>query len=341
MNRLTPDRRSASRPSVAARLIALLISIALIMMGMEFYARLIADDGMDFNLEMWKYANELKRVSDDPRIGHEHRPNSTAYLMGADVSISSLGLRSPEFDRVKSSDTLRILMLGDSILFGWGVASDNTISRQLEDQLRVRFPGRRIEVINAGVGNYNTDMAVSYFLAKGKDLAPDIVVLNYFINDTEPTPRYSANVLTKNSYALIYFGGLFDQMSRAVLGKADWETYYRTLYDPTLNAAGMSLAADAIARLADAARRQNMTTILVNYPELRVLKPYPFDEASHWVKDQAARNGLPYLDLLDSVRDFDPRKLWVTVPDPHPNAQADRLFAERLAAFLSDEIAKH
>ena len=46
---------------------------------------------------MWKYARELKRVSEDPNIGHEHKPNSRAYLMGAEVRINEYGFRDDSF----------------------------------------------------------------------------------------------------------------------------------------------------------------------------------------------------------------------------------------------------
>ena len=40
---------------------------------------------MHFDLEMWKYARELKQIAGDPALGHEHRPHTRARLMGVDV----------------------------------------------------------------------------------------------------------------------------------------------------------------------------------------------------------------------------------------------------------------
>ncbi len=45
---------------------------------------------------------------------------------------------------------------------------------------------------------------------------------------------------------------------------------------------------------------------------------------------------LEYLDLLPSVQGQDPASLWVTIPDPHPNSYANKLFAD----YLVDPIAK-
>ena len=47
--------------------------------------------------------------------------------------------------------------------------------------------------------------------------------------------------------------------------------------------------------------------------------------------------GVPYLDLLDSVRGETPNRLWVTPPDPHPNGYAHRLFAKAIQKWLERE----
>ena len=56
-------------------------------------------------------------------------------------------------------------MLGDSLAFGWGVPVEKTSSKQLEQMLI--NAGHDVEVINTGVGNYNTEMEVAYFLERG------------------------------------------------------------------------------------------------------------------------------------------------------------------------------
>ena len=101
-------------------------------LGLELYVRTVADDGMQFDLEMWRYALTLKQISADPRIGHEHRPLSAARLMGVDVRINSRKLRDREIPYDRTPDTPRIMMLGDSFTEGWGVAFDDTFSKRIE-----------------------------------------------------------------------------------------------------------------------------------------------------------------------------------------------------------------
>jgi prepilin-type processing-associated H-X9-DG protein len=111
----------------------------------------------------------------------------------------------------------------------------------------------------------------------------------------------------------------------------DWSAYYRGLYaDGT---SGWTAAAAGIDDLAQFCRENGIKLLIVNYPELRDLKAYRFDDVSRLLGEIAARNRVPYLDLIDSVRGVPEEKLWVTRPDPHPNGYANQLFAD--AIFVS------
>jgi lysophospholipase L1-like esterase len=103
------------------------------------------------------------------------------------VRINSDGLRDVEH-AVAHGDRYRIIFLGDSFTFGWGVREADTFKSQLETALNQRYP---TEIINFGIGNYNSEQEVNLFLEKGLKYHPDKVVVFYFINDAEP-PRAKA-----------------------------------------------------------------------------------------------------------------------------------------------------
>lgn len=158
---------------------------------MELYVEVFVDDGMQYEIEMWRYAAEIKQISRNPRIGHEHHPEASARLMRVDVAINSDGLRDRELSPDRTPGEFRIMMLGDSLTFGYGILVEKTYSKRLEAKLR--NAGHAVEVINSGMGNYNTSMEVEYFIACGAKYHPDIVLLNYFINDAELMPKYETN----------------------------------------------------------------------------------------------------------------------------------------------------
>lgn len=66
---------------------------------------------------------------------------------------SSMGLRERELP-AKEAGEFRILMLGDSFVYGYGLKEQDTISRVLELHLSSEHPDRRISVINGGIWGY-------------------------------------------------------------------------------------------------------------------------------------------------------------------------------------------
>jgi len=313
--------------SAALTLVSLLFTIGVF----EVACRTIVDTGMHYHLEMWKYAVSLKEVAPDPAIGHQHRPNTHARLMGVDVTINSLGLRDSE-DMGDLGDGTRLLMLGDSITFGWGVPQNETVAERLEASLTAQSE-KPVSVINSGVGNYNTAMQVAWFEQYGLALNPDVVVLNVFVNDAEPTPRQDAVPWwDKFFYSRVILFGALDTVMRTTLGGPDWKTYYRNLY--ASDAEGWRQLQQSVARLAELCHERNIPLVIVDYPELRELSPYPFADVSEKIAQVAAHHDVPYYALLPAVETQNGRDLWVTEPDPHPNSYAAGLFADYLTPRL-------
>jgi lysophospholipase L1-like esterase len=337
MNDPAPAKPSLPRRLAVAATVWIFVLLFFYAAG-EIAVRVVYAGGRDFTLEMWKYARKLKQVSPDPLLAHVHRPGSRARLMGVDVSINSRGLRDREFPYEKPAGTLRVLMLGDSETFGWGVPQDGTTPKVAEKRLNEEPPGgMRIEVLNAGVGNYNTQMEVRYFLTEGYQYRPDLVTLNYVFNDAEETPRYQGNWWNEHSQLWVWLGGRLDVILRKVGERRDWSAYYSGLYRE--DAAGWRNARTWLARLADHCRRQNIPLFFVNHPELRILDPYPFLWLNERLRGIAGDLGMEFIELYDAVKGEPPASLWVTVPDPHPNKRACAIFGRAIAERIRPLLA--
>jgi lysophospholipase L1-like esterase len=317
---------------ILSNLLATLISLVITAVGLELLTRLIADDGMQFDLEMWKYAREIKQLAADPLIGHEHAPNRQARLMGVDFRTNSQGLRDREFSFERVHGKLRIVVLGDSLTVGWGVPLEETFAKRIE-QMYVDA-GVDAEVINLGVGNYNTAQEVQAFLTKGYRYQPDVVVLNYFVNDAEPTASVSApSVLMRGCYACVFVAGRGDALMRQFFGRLDWTQYYLSLYgDGT--ARGWLDAKAAIGRLAEFSKASGIRLVIVSLPELHDVANYRFGRVTDLVRKSAEENGAAFVDVLPALAEQPSAKLWVTPPDPHPNAYANALIATALFEAL-------
>lgn len=312
------------------------IITVLFLVVLEFGLRAAFFRSLDFDIEMWKYARQLKQVASSGEVAHEHVPGGSAFLMGAEVSINSKKLRDREFAYEKASGVTRILMLGDSLTFGWGVTQDATTAKLLEVRLNDGSGPRKVEVINSGVGNYNTAQEVAYFLTEGFKYQPDIVVLNYFINDAEETPRPGGFGPLRWSYAYTFVTARLDTFRRQFLGAQDWRSYYADLYGD--DAPGWRQAARRIGDLLRYCRSHNIAVVVTHYPELHALEPYPFQMATNKLRAVVESHGGEMLDLLPYVKDLEPSTLWVTPSDAHPNRAANERFAEGIRIFLKDRF---
>jgi lysophospholipase L1-like esterase len=315
-------------------------AVALIVFGLlggmilEVFCRTVVDDGGRFEFEMWRYAKELKVASADPELPFVHRPHGRARIMGAAVAINAAGLRDDREIAPRDPSTRRIMMLGDSVTFGFGVAQQETTASQLEALLNASANGSRFDVLNAGVGNYNTAMEVAAYLKTGRALEPDIVLLNFFVNDAEPTPVPRGNILTRRSLAAVYFNNRVDSVARWSNGAPGWQDYYAGLFAETQP--GWQKAQAAIAALKQACDRDGRALAIINYPDLHQTKPYPLGAITDSVRRVAERHALPFLDLTPDVTEqHDASLLWVNGGDPHPNGATNARYARRIADWLT------
>ena len=99
------------------------------------------------------------------------RPGETPYW-----SSNSWGFRSPEFTVKKPSGVIRIVALGSSTTEGSG-ADNETYPYYLQRDLDRMFPGRKIEVINAGHHGQDIDDELAMLTRYVLPLHPDVVIL--------------------------------------------------------------------------------------------------------------------------------------------------------------------
>ncbi|MEZ6017170.1 MAG: SGNH/GDSL hydrolase family protein [Planctomycetota bacterium] len=122
----------------------------------------------------------------EPERGWAMRPGLRAEIIGPhppyDVALDSRGYRQPERSSERANGAARVLALGDSLLFGWGVQADercmDLVGAALERQL-----GRPVEVWNLATPGYSTDQELWTYEMHGRALRPDVVVLCVAMND--------------------------------------------------------------------------------------------------------------------------------------------------------------
>ena len=317
------------------KMVLALFSLILMALVFEATFRVAFYHSKDFSMEMWKYAVQLKRPVANPDLSFVHVASRQAFLMGVDVRINSQGLRDDEFCLTKPADVYRILMLGDSTTFGWGVPLKDTAAKILQRKLNTEDPLEKFEVINAGVGNYDTVQEVTYYETQGRALHPNLVVLVFFINDPEPVPVEKKGFLIDRSYLVAFVANRLDGVLRRLGLRPHWKDYYASLYAD--DKPGYQACKAALKKIASVSRTEGSTLLVALLPELHSIngKSYPFRAEHQKIIDVLAAEHVPVIDLIDGLKDHGPEStLWVTPLDDHPNAKANELIAIELQEWI-------
>ncbi len=312
-------------PKLARKVGLLVLGHLLALIAGELLLRASYPVYRNYNTEMWRYATTVKRKTpENPRLGHEHHPNVEEELYGTVIRTNSLGLREDrELELPKPADVKRLLVLGDSITLAWGVDVEEGFCARLDRALE------GWEVINSGVGNYNSGAEAETY-EKLQIVEPDAVMLAFYINDIEK-PEYCAGALCALSHHLYLYPFLKDRFGR---GSGTYIDFYKDWYGRESE----RLEADLDGLFAAAAARQQ-PAVLVNIPELHSFEDNPFPEVDALlgrVLDEHPE--VHFLDLRQHLAAHDPKALWVSPEDHHPNAEGHRIFAEAMLPVLMEHL---
>lgn len=110
----------------------------------------------------------------DPDLGWSLRPGATASSKATgqkvEYIINSLGFRGPETTVAKAEGTFRIVTVGDSHTFGFGIPQQGTFSYLLQGYFK------NVEVVNLGVSGFGIDQFLLRLRRDGFPLKPDLVI---------------------------------------------------------------------------------------------------------------------------------------------------------------------
>jgi hypothetical protein len=155
----------------------------------------------------------LMRASSNPRLIFELKPGLRARFQEKIVTVNKHGYRGRVVPRQRHTDAVRIVGLGDSVMFGWGVGDNETFMAVLERSLNARRSGKRYEIVNLAVPGYNTLQEATQLETIGILYHPDIVLISYLYNDGQ-LPAYVAS--PKRGKGLIAFVLLYELMNEGV-----------------------------------------------------------------------------------------------------------------------------
>lgn len=164
-------------PSLRKKLVFAVIAVVVALAGLELVAR-----GVE-RLRATRPTTVDAVINRFHPIRYELTPGRSIPANGPTARINNVGLRGADADMPKRRT--RVLCLGDSCTFGYAadVTDDKTYPAALGRALEATHPGR-FEVLNGGMPSFCALDCLNYYLWKGVELQPDIVLILVGWNDS-------------------------------------------------------------------------------------------------------------------------------------------------------------
>lgn len=287
----------------------------------------------------------------DARLGWKNIPNWSSTTFGKQLTINSKNLRDREYPYEKPNGVRRILVLGDSFTWGYGVADEEIFTEVMEAELSREHSGSELstpefsktstpwEVINSGVSGWGTDQEFLFYKDEGRKYSPDIVVVAFYLgNDPKncmSSPQYGLHKPVFVDVSLTMSNVPVPKPNDGIVSKPSRQNGRLSSLDRH------SLAVRIIEELAKECRLNGSALVLMKFgvfqqPDLRSVQAADFDFRA---KLERIIDQLHYLDLDKEFESRSLNRLALTegVDDGHWNAFGHRKVADILREFLSQQ----
>ena len=309
------------------------------------------------------HENDLRTYDDE--LVYRLRPGvliagkRTPYFIHPEIRTNSLGLRDREFAFPKPAGTFRIISLGDSYAFGWGVSLEETYAKRLERALLADKPAQAIEVVNAGVPSYESWRELKLLKRIGPAVQPDLVICQVADNDLGKEGgrwrhadshlpswairlgRSSRLITALTTLASSGLEGVREMRTRAAGGdtvarsQGGLDAYMRELAEEndssfSRNEPWTEEIVRNYERMNDLAHGMFLCILLPNRYQIST-EEYR-ESALTVLESRLSRRGVRTINLSSYLRARNAQPLCLA--DTHPNARGHQLIADTLASYL-------
>jgi hypothetical protein len=126
----------------------------------------------------------------DPMVGYIYQPNAKAFESGREYymsyNINSLGLRDREYD-VNAKDVFRVLLFGDSFSESHGLTLEESLPKQIEQNLQKEFDRKglqvKAEVVNISFGGYSPYHYWKSYRRWKSTFNPQLILIGFYMGN--------------------------------------------------------------------------------------------------------------------------------------------------------------
>jgi lysophospholipase L1-like esterase len=290
-------------------------------------------------------------VTIDTDLGWKLVPNSRKLVNGEEgtyqIDINSKGLRDREYEPAKPPSVFRIVVVGDSFVFGLGGVEQHEVFTEI---LEASAPD--VEVINMGVMGFSLDQELLYLESAGLKYHPDLVVLALFENDLDESfVAFNDSINRPKGFVGSTADGL--QFTPPVVSWFHWlgeyslivGKLYRTVLPPrwgtpapatTTQELKNRMFTDMVLRARADARAADAEFVVIRFPALNAAQP---DTLGDILAAMARTHDLQRLDFAADFDEAGPPGAFHLARDGHLNRRGHARVATALHAYLAENTA--
>lgn len=290
--------------------------------------------------------------TDIPNLLYVPKPNGYSTVDGVVNQFNADGFRDRTYPRAKAEGVTRIVVLGDSVTYGLGVAADQAYPKVVERSLH-ELSTRRWEVLNFGIPGYATPQELIYYRQAAQWFQPDVILIGYCMNDIICSSRELPYIMDLKQQArrrpsfiekladhselayMLRYQVLQNQVKNYIRQQSnDYQAAYgyMNLYHQE-NYWGQFLAnLDDLKALAE---EDNVQVVFVLIPLLTELASYPWSDVDMRIRAAVIERNLHFIYLLDTLSMHKDLKLRRYPNDyEHLSDYGHKIVGEVIAGYL-------
>jgi lysophospholipase L1-like esterase len=250
----------------------------------------------------------------------------------------------------KLDGKFRIMIVGDSLTYGYGVREEETYSKQLETMLNKKFG---VEVLNLGVSGHQSEDILKTIKQWTVLLKPDLIIYGVCLNDFLPAGvgEYQNNMANRfpipesvKRYlsSKTYLGRLINDAYNNILMKLGLRNdFYADILKDFKNYQTRFArdVKDMNDFVLDRGLPSMVAMVLNQFPELHS-KGYQIAMAA---EKHLSNAGMEVIPTEEYYKKYDKQLMVVSQWEGHPNTKAHKIFAEFFVVHLQNrkELERH
>jgi lysophospholipase L1-like esterase len=255
------------------------------------------------------------------------------------ISVGYKGFRNAEPVPIETTpDQIRILAVGDSFTFGYGVMEEDTYIYRLQKNLH-QNTGKNVLVLNAAVPGSDLPKYLEQIRRPEERLNPHLILVGLHLNDimNYPTSLIIEKVAQHFDWKIRKFSRVLNyclyQLERKLSAPINIKMMLNT-YTPERR----KIFLDFIHEVKTITSQKKAKLFFAVYPIFYDFQNYAFHDVHRDIAEILTQEKIPFVDFLSEFENANAEDYWITKNDQHPNELANDIFLKKVEKPIQDIV---